>query len=58
MHRAKEFGLSARAFRMIWMRGETVPRGVKTVEPGVAHLLKKNKVTAFMGAATLKGRAG
>ena len=57
MHRAKEFGLSASGISYdldaVVKRSRAVS---KQLNQGVAHLLKKNKVTAFMGAATLKGK--
>src|SRR5210317_769440 len=57
MHRAKEFGLSASGISYdldaVVKRSRAVS---KQLNQGVTHLLKKNKVTAFMGAATLKGK--
>ena len=57
MHRAKEFGLSASGISydldVVVKRSRAVS---KQLNQGVTHLLKKNKVTAFMGAATLKGK--
>ena len=56
MHRAKEFGLSAEGIGYdldaVVKRSRAVS---KQLNSGVAHLLKKNKVTAIMGEATLKG---
>lgn len=59
MHRAKEFGLSADNISYDLDAVVKRSRGVaKQLNSGVGHLMKKNKVTVFMGAATLpaKGR--
>lgn len=59
MHRAKEFGLSADNISYdldaVVKRSRNV---AKQLNSGVGHLMKKNKVTVIMGAATLpaKGR--
>lgn len=59
MHRAKEFGLKAEGIGYdldaVVKRSRNV---AKQLNSGVGHLLKKNKVTAIMGEATLpaKGR--
>ncbi|MBF9047379.1 dihydrolipoyl dehydrogenase [Rhodobacterales bacterium LSUCC0031] len=59
MHRAKEFGLSADNIGYdldaVVKRSRNV---AKQLNSGVGHLMKKNKVTVIMGAATLpaKGR--
>ncbi|HAW46113.1 MAG TPA: dihydrolipoyl dehydrogenase [Roseovarius sp.] len=59
MHRAKEFGLSAEGIGYdldaVVKRSRAV---AKQLNSGVGHLLKKNKVTAYMGEASLpaKGR--
>jgi dihydrolipoamide dehydrogenase len=57
MHRAKEFGLSASGISYdldaVVKRSRAVS---KQLNQGVTHLLKKNKVAAFMGEATLKGK--
>jgi dihydrolipoamide dehydrogenase len=59
MHRAKEFGLSATGIGYdldaVVKRSRNV---AKQLSGGVAHLMKKNKVTVVMGAASLpaKGR--
>jgi len=57
MHRAKEFGLSADGIGYdldaVVKRSRAV---AKQLNSGVAHLLKKNKVTAMMGEATLTGK--
>jgi len=59
MHRAKEFGLKADNvgydLDAVVKRSRAV---AKQLNSGVGHLMKKNKVTVFMGAATLpaKGR--
>jgi dihydrolipoamide dehydrogenase len=59
MHRAKEFGLKADNISYDLDAVVKRSRGVaKQLNSGVGHLMKKNKVTVFMGAATLpaKGR--
>ena len=59
MHRAGEFGLSASGIGYDLEAVVKRSRGVaKQLNSGVGHLLKKNKVTAIMGEATLtaKGR--
>ncbi|WP_151718470.1 dihydrolipoyl dehydrogenase [Gemmobacter serpentinus] len=59
MHRAKEFGLSATGISYDLDAVVARSRGVaKQLSGGIGHLMKKNKVTVFMGAATLpaKGR--
>ena len=59
MHRAREFGLSADKVGYDLDAVVKRSRGVaKQLNGGVGHLLKKNKVTVIMGAATLpaKGR--
>ncbi len=57
MHRAKEFGLKADGIDYdldaVVKRSRAVAR---QLNGGVTHLLKKNKVTAFMGEATLTGK--
>ncbi|MEO0371823.1 MAG: dihydrolipoyl dehydrogenase [Pseudomonadota bacterium] len=57
MHRAKEFGLSATGIDYdldaVVKRSRDVS---KQLNSGVGHLLKKNKVTAIMGEATLAGK--
>ena len=59
MHRAKEFGLKADGIgydlEAVVKRSRAI---AKQLNSGVGHLLKKNKVTAIMGEATLpaKGR--
>ena len=59
MHRAKEFGLSAE--KISYDLDAVVKRSRKVagqLSGGIGHLMKKNKITVFMGAATLpsKGR--
>jgi len=59
MHRAKEFGLSAEGIGYDLDAVVKRSRGVaKQLSSGVAHLMKKNKITVLMGEATLpaKGR--
>ena len=57
MHRAKEFGLKAEGIGYDLDAVVKRSRGVaKQLNSGVTHLLKKNKVTAIMGAATLPAR--
>jgi len=57
MHRAKEFGLKADGIGYdldaVVKRSRAV---AKQLNSGVGHLLKKNKVTAIMGEATLSGK--
>ena len=57
MHRAKEFGLEASGISYdldaVVKRSRAIS---KQLNQGVTHLLKKNKVSAFMCAATLKGK--
>ena len=57
MHRAKEFGLSADNIKYdldaVVKRSRAIS---KQLNSGVGHLLKKNKVTAIMGEATLTGK--
>ena len=57
MHRAKEFGLSADGVNYdldaVVKRSRNVS---KQLNSGVAHLMKKNKVTVFMGEATLPAK--
>ncbi|MBK1634559.1 dihydrolipoyl dehydrogenase [Rhodovulum adriaticum] len=57
MHRAGEFGLSADKIgydlNAVVKRSRAV---AKQLSSGVAHLLKKNKVTVVMGEATLPGK--
>ena len=54
MQRAKEFGLSAQGIDydldVVVARSRAI---AKQLNGGVSHLLKKNKVTALMGAATI-----
>jgi dihydrolipoamide dehydrogenase len=58
MHRAKEFGLSVTGAAFDLGAVVARSRGVaKQLSGGIGHLMKKNKVTVFMGAATLP-RAG
>ncbi len=57
MHRAKEFGLKAEGIGYDLNAVVKRSRGVaKQLNSGVGHLLKKNKVTALMGEATLTGK--
>ena len=54
MHRAKEFGLAVTG--VSFDLGAVVARSraiAKQLSGGIGHLMKKNKVTVFMGAATL-----
>ena len=54
MHRAKEFGLSVTGVDFDLNAVVARSRGVaKQLSGGIGHLMKKNKVTVFMGAATL-----
>ncbi len=59
MHRAKEFGLAATGISYDLAAVVARSRGVaKQLSGGIGHLMKKNKVTVFMGTATIpaKGR--
>lgn len=57
MHRAKEFGLKADNISYDLDAVVKRSRGVaKQLSGGVAHLMKKNKITTVMGAATLAGK--
>jgi len=54
MHRAKEFGLAATGVSYDLDAVVARSRGVaKQLSGGIGHLMKKNKVTVFMGDATL-----
>ena len=57
MHRAKDFGLKADGIRYDLPAVVARSRGVaKQLSGGIGHLMKKNKVTVFMGAATLPAK--
>jgi dihydrolipoamide dehydrogenase len=59
MHRAKEFGLKADNIGYDLEAVVKRSRGIAAqLSGGIGHLMKKNKITVFMGAATLpaKGR--
>lgn len=57
MHRAKEFGLSADGIGYDLNAVVDRSRGVaKQLSGGIGHLMKKNKVTVFMGEATLPSK--
>ncbi len=57
MHRAKEFGLSASGVGFDLAAVVARSRGVaKQLSGGIGHLMKKNKITVFMGVATLAGK--
>ena len=54
MHRAKEFGLKVEGASFDLDAVVARSRGVaKQLSGGIGHLMKKNKVTVFMGTATL-----
>lgn len=54
MHRAKEFGLSVEKAGFDLDAVVQRSRGVaKQLSGGIGHLMKKNKITVFMGSATL-----
>ena len=54
MHRAKDFGLKADGISYDLDAVVARSRGVaKQLSGGIGHLMKKNKITVFMGAATL-----
>ncbi len=57
MERAKDFGLSAEKIGYDIDAVVKRSRGVaKQLSGGVGHLMKKNKITVFMGAATLPAK--
>ncbi|PZQ99380.1 MAG: dihydrolipoyl dehydrogenase [Cereibacter sphaeroides] len=57
MHRAKEFGLKADGIGYDLPAVVARSRGVaKQLSGGVAHLMKKHKITVFMGVATIAGK--
>lgn len=57
MHRAKEFGLKAEGIDYDIDAVVKRSRGVaKQLSGGVAHLMKKNKITTIMGEAKLAGK--
>ncbi len=54
MHRASEFGLSADNITFDLTAVVARSRGVaKQLSGGIGHLMKKNKITVFMGAASV-----
>ncbi|WP_413869542.1 FAD-dependent oxidoreductase, partial [Albidovulum sp.] len=54
MHRARDFGLKAEGIGYDLAAVVQRSRGVaKQLSGGIGHLMKKNKVTVFMGAASL-----
>jgi dihydrolipoamide dehydrogenase len=57
MHRAKEFGLSASGISYDLDAVIARSRGVaKQLSGGIGHLMKKNKITVFMGTATIPAK--
>ncbi|WP_126975949.1 dihydrolipoyl dehydrogenase [Frigidibacter oleivorans] len=57
MHRAKEFGLKADGIGYDLDAVVKRSRGVaKQLSSGIAHLMKKHKITVFMGTATLAAK--
>ena len=57
MHRAKEFGLSATGISYDLTAVVARSRAVaKQLSGGIGHLMKKNKVTVFMGVATIPAK--
>ena len=57
MHRAKEFGLAATGISYDLPAVVARSRGVaKQLSGGIGHLMKKNKVTVFMGAASIPAK--
>ena len=57
MHRAQEFGLAATGISYDLDAVIARSRGVaKQLSGGIGHLMKKNKITVFMGAATLPAK--
>jgi len=56
MHRAKEFGLSATGVSFDLAAVVARSRAIaKQLSGGIGHLMKKNKVTVFMGVGTMAG---
>ena len=56
-HRAKEFGLAATGISYDLDAVVARSRGVaKQLSGGIGHLMKKNKITVFMGVATLPAK--
>jgi len=57
MHRAEEFGLKAEKISFDIKKIVERSRGVASqLSKGIGHLMKKNKVTVFMGTAKLLGK--
>ena len=57
MHRAKEFGLKAEGISFDLAEVVKRSRGVaKQLSSGIAHLMKKNKITVFMGTAAIPAK--
>jgi dihydrolipoamide dehydrogenase len=57
MHRAKEFGLKADSISYDLDAVVARSRGVaKQLSGGIGHLMKKNKITVFMGSATIPAK--
>ncbi|MES2967519.1 MAG: dihydrolipoyl dehydrogenase [Pseudomonadota bacterium] len=57
MHRAKEFGLSATGVDFDLPAVVARSRGVaKQLSGGIGHLMKKHKITVFMGTATIPAK--
>ncbi len=57
MHRAKEFGLKAEGISFDLDAVVARSRGVaKQLSGGIGHLMKKNKITVFMGTATIPAK--
>ena len=57
MHRAKEFGLAATGISYDLPAVIARSRGVaKQLSGGIGHLMKKNKITVVMGAATITAK--
>ncbi len=57
LHRAKEFGLKAEGIGYDLDAVVARSRGVaKQLSGGIGHLMKKNKITVFMGAATIPAK--
>ncbi len=58
MHRAKEFGLKVEGIGYDLDAVVARSRAVaKQLSGGIGHLMKKNKITVFMGAATIPAKA-
>lgn len=59
IHHAKDFGLSAKSEKPDWKKIISRSRDVsQQLSNGIAHLMKKNKITVIHGTARLNGKQG